>query len=454
MIECMVAAPQSGSGKTVMTCALLAALKYKGLDPCAFKCGPDYIDPMFHRAVLGVPSCNLDLFLAPEQTVRALFARRAAGHGTAVCEGVMGYYDGLGGVTDRASAWHLADTLRLPVLLVLRPKGASLTLAAQVRGLRDFRPDSHLAGILLNECSPMLYRTLAPMLERETGLPVLGYLPSMPEARFESRHLGLYTAAEIGDLTARMERLGQQACRTLDLEEIAAHCRRPARHMPDEEKTSPVRAQIAVARDEAFCFCYDETLDALRRAGADCIFFSPLHDGGLPQGCGGLYLPGGYPELYAEALARNKAMRAAVRAAVEKKMPTVAECGGFLYLGQTLEDRAGCAWPMAGVLPGRGVRTEKLVRFGYAELTAHADGLLFRAGERVPVHEFHYWDSTCNGTACTAEKPVGARRWECGFSTPALFASFAHLYWAGAPQMTARFVQAATEYGKEQGNDV
>ena len=191
MIEVMIAAPASGSGKTVLTCALLAALKRRGLDPCAFKCGPDYIDPMFHRSVLGVESHNLDLFLAEESVVRRLYARYGAGHGAAVLESAMGFYDGLGGSTVRASGWHTADTLNMPVLLAVRPKGASLTLAAQIRGLLDFRRPSHIAGIFLTDCSPMLAGSLAPMLERETGLPVLGFLPHMEEAALESRHLGL-----------------------------------------------------------------------------------------------------------------------------------------------------------------------------------------------------------------------------------------------------------------------
>ena len=207
MIQFLVAAPCSGSGKTTLTCALLAALKRRGQDPCSFKSGPDYIDPMFHRAVLGVESHNLDLFFSAPETVRALYAQAAAGHGAAVCEGAMGFYDGLGGVNDTASAWHLADTLGLPVLLVVQPRGASLTLAAQINGLKQFRTPSHLAGILLNDCAPHLYALLAPMLERETGLPVLGYLPHLPDAALESRHLGLKTAGEIADLQQKISRM-------------------------------------------------------------------------------------------------------------------------------------------------------------------------------------------------------------------------------------------------------
>lgn len=432
-----------------MTCALLAALKQQGHTTCAFKCGPDYIDPMFHRAVLGVDSHNLDLFLSDDITVRSLYARYTQGHDVAICEGVMGFYDGVGGTTTRASAWHLAEVLNLPVLLVLRPKGASLTLAATVQGLKTFRSNSHLVGILLNDCKPMLYQTLAPMLEQETGLPVLGYLPPMEEARLESRHLGLYTAGEIDNLAARIRALSQQAEKTLNLSRIRALCMRPDR-LTDKVRDSGSGVPLAVARDEAFCFCYAETLDALRAAGAEPVFFSPLRDKTLPAGCAGLYLPGGYPELHAAELSRNEAMRKAVKKALQKGLPTVAECGGFLYLGQTMEDVKGTVWPMTGVLPGQGYRTGRLVRFGYAELTAKADSMLLHAGESVPVHEFHYWDSTQNGTDCIAKKAFGRRQWECGFVSPNLFASFAHLYMAGAPQLAGRFVEAARQYERKR----
>ena len=445
MMEVLLAAPASGSGKTAVTCALLRALQRRGLQPCAFKCGPDYIDPMFHRAVLGVPSHNLDLFLAQPQTVRALYHSACRDHGAAVCEGVMGFYDGVGGVTTRASAWQAADTLGLPVLLVVRPKGASLTLAAQIRGLQAFRTPSHLAGILLNDCTPMLAGSLVPMLERETGLPVVGYLPHLPEAVLESRHLGLYTAAEIKNLTARLDKMADALEENTDLDRLLSLCDRPSRPVPPAPPQAPSTVPIAVARDEAFCFTYAETLEVLRQFGAKPVFFSPLHDSALPNAIGGLYLPGGYPELYAPTLAENAGMRAAVRQAVEQGLPTVAECGGFLYLHQTLQDPQGQSWPMAGVLPGDGVQTQRLVRFGYAELTAEEDSLLFRAGEQIPVHEFHYWDCTRNGTAFGVRKPITGRTWRCGFATPTLYAAFPHLYFAGRPQLAERFVKAARE---------
>lgn len=442
--QIMVAAPASGSGKTAAACALLAALRRRGLAPCAFKCGPDYIDPMFHRAALGVDSCNLDLFLTRPGRLRQLYAQRLAGHGAAVTEAAMGYYDGAA-LTDEASAWQVADTLGLPVLLVVRPGGASLTLAAQIRGLTAFRPDSHLAAILLNDCSAGYAARLAPLLERETGLPVIGCLPRLEAARLPSRHLGLYTAGEIADLTPRLEALADALEANADLDRLLELCRREA-PAAAAEPLPPPKARIAVARDAAFCFCYPESLDALRAAGAECVFFSPLADAALPA-AQGLYLPGGYPELYAEALSRNAPMRRAVAAAVRAGAPTVAECGGFLYLGQALADEKGQSWPMAGVLPGEGFAARGLVRFGYAHVTAEADSLLFRRGEAVPVHEFHHWDSTDPGAALAAQKPDG-RAWRCGFVSQSLYAGFPHLYWAGRSELAARFVDAAAGYRK------
>ena len=477
MMQFLIAAPSSGSGKTTVTCALLTALKSRGMNPCAFKSGPDYIDPMFHRSALEVSSHNLDLFLSGPGAVQALYAHYAAGHGAAVCEGAMGFYDGQG-LTTRASAWELADTLNLPVLLVVQPKGTSVTLAAQICGLQAFRTPSHIVGILLNDCSEKLYTMLRPMLETETGLPVLGYLPHLPEVVIESRHLGLKTANEITNLREKLDRLADAL--VLDWDKLARQTDRPVPESFSSEqlklcgqylhlhldktptpwpglpvfpgnncKKSCVR--IAVARDEAFCFTYAETLDVLQTAGAELIFFSPVHDTMLPADIHGLYLPGGYPELYARQLSENLPMLSAIRQAVSDGLPTVAECGGFLYLGQELEDAEGAVYPMVGVLPGSGIKVGRLVRFGYATLTAETDSLLFHAGEHLPIHEFHHWDSTDNGTAFSVLKSA-KRQWRCGFANAHFYAGFPHLYWAGSP-LPRRFVATAAHYKREQRND-
>ena len=448
MIQFLLAAPRSGSGKTTMTCALLMALKRRGCAPCAFKSGPDYIDPMFHRAVLGVESRSLDLFFSAPETVRTLYARGAAGHGAAVCEGAMGFYDGLGGVSDRASAWHLADTLDLPVLLVVEPKGQSLTLAAELNGLKNFRTPSHIAGILLNNCTARMYALLAPMLEKETGLPVLGFLPKLPEAVIGSRHLGLYTAAEVENLQQKLALLADAAEEHIDWPRLLALCEKEPPALPEKAPQPPARVRIAVAQDEAFCFIYAEMLEAFRDAGAEVVFFSPLRDTALPENIGGLYLPGGYPELHARELSENTSLLREIKQKIESGLPTAAECGGFLYLGQSLTDAEGQSWPMAGVLPGEAKDAGRLVRFGYAALSADSDSMLFRAGESFPIHEFHHWDSTANGAALAAKKPVGGAAWRCGFVNEHFYAGFPHLYWAGTP-LPQRFAAAAENYRRD-----
>ncbi len=465
MIQFLIAAPRSGSGKTTVTCAMLAALKKRGYDPCAFKCGPDYIDPMFHRAALHVDSHNLDLFLSTSFTVRELYAHYAAGHGAAVCEGAMGFYDGQG-MSAMASAWDVAETLDLPVLLVVQPKGVGLTLAAEIQGLMNFKNPSHIVGILLNDCSEKLYKMLKPMLEENAKIPVLGYLPHLPEAKIESRHLGLKTADEISGLAEKIDFVADILSENLDWQKLFELTDKPEPEMPvrpkyrhidqiddwglndyqlfPEEEIEEPMVRIAVAKDEAFCFTYAETLDVLTAFGANLVFFSPLHDKALPENIDGLYLPGGYPELYAKTLSENESMRNSIRSAYENGLPTVAECGGFLYLEKELEDNDGEIYPMVGVLPGSGVKVGKLVRFGYADLTAQVDSMLFETGEILPIHEFHHWDSTENGEDFSLLKANGTK-WLGGFANDHLYAGFPHLYWAGTP-LPKRFIKEAERY--------
>lgn len=462
MIRMMIAAPASGSGKTAVTCGMLALLKRMNRRVCAFKCGPDYIDPMLHRSVLGVESHNLDLFLSDEEGVKEQYARYSAHHDAVICEGVMGYYDGVGGTTVQASPWHLADVLGMPVIIVMKPKGASLTLAAQIKGLCSLRQPHHIAGIILNQCTDMLFRSVAPVIERESGVPVLGYLPYMEEAAFQSRHLGLYTAGEIDRLAQRLDRIAEELEAGLDMERLMAACGGEEADglcsIYEEDKAVPMadnllpdgtegKVSIAVARDEAFCFAYPETIDVLCRMGAKIEYFSPLRDDALPEGAKGVYLPGGYPELYAGELSENRAMRESVCSAVKGGIPTVAECGGFLYLGRELEGSDGRIYPMTGALPGSAEKKQRLVRFGYAEVTARKDSMLFRTGERIPVHEFHYWDSSDNGDALHAVKPVSGREWDFGFASETMYAGFPHLYFAGRDILARRFVEAAASYG-------
>ncbi|MBO4886504.1 MAG: cobyrinate a,c-diamide synthase [Clostridia bacterium] len=433
----LVAGTGSGCGKTTAVCAILQALKNRGEDVMSFKCGPDYIDPMFHTEIIGTESANVDLYFAGEVLAKSLFLKHA--RSLNVIEGVMGYYDGLSMSSAEASSWHVAGALAAPALLVVNTQGMALSAAAAVKGFLSLRSPSRVAGVLLNRVSPMTYPQLKDVIEAECGVRVYGWLPAMPECALESRHLGLVTAREVEDLRGKLQRLAAQAEKSVDLDGLVTLMRgQPGLEAEEvsEEKISDVT--IAVASDRAFCFYYRDNLELLEALGARLVTFSPLHDAALPP-CDGLYLGGGYPELYAEALSKNESMRASVHAAVEGGLPTVAECGGFMYLTEAIAGH-----PMAGALPGGCANRGKLVRFGYAGLRAEQDSLLFAAGDAIRGHEFHYWDATAPGEALTAVKPSG-RSWRCAHVSHTLYAGFPHLYFPSAPEAAQRFVRKCLE---------
>lgn len=449
----MVAATASGVGKTTVVCGLLRALQRRGLRLRAAKCGPDYLDPMFHERVLGVPSCNLDLFLGGERQVVSLLAARSRSADLTLIEGVMGYYDGIAS-SDEASSYDLARVTETPVVLVVDARGRALSVAAEIAGFARFREPSQIAGVLLNRVSPGYAPTLKALVERECGLPVLGYVPQMDGATLESRHLGLVSAGEVADLQQRVDAVAARLEETVDLDALCELARRaPALCVENELTVEPCdgHPRIAVACDEVFNFVYPEALDVLARLGAEPVAFSPLADAGLPDGCCGIYLGGGYPELHASALSHNEAMRTALREAIAAGMPTIAECGGFMYLQQELEDEEGVSWPMVGAVAGRSFPRGRLGRFGYVTLTARCDSLLAHAGEQLRAHEFHYWESDGCGDAFRAQKPRSERGWDCVVATETLHAGFPHLYLAGNLGAARRFVDACAAFARGRG---
>ena len=442
----LFAAPASGSGKTTVVCGLLRALKNRGRGVRAFKCGPDFIDPLFHETVVGVPSGTLDLFFSDQGQLKRLFCRHAAGADFCLMEGVMGYYDGLGAATDRASSYAVARALDAPVVLIVDGRGQSLSALATLEGFLRFREDSRIRGVLFNRMSESVYNALKPQVEA-LGVRPLGYVPKAPEVMVESRHLGLVTPGEIEDLGQKLDALAALLERTVDMEGLLALAgSAPALEAPPAPPIPPLpRTRIAVARDQAFCFLYRDNLDLLADYGAELIFFSPLHDDALPAGAQGLILPGGYPELHAQALAANEPMRRSIAEAIQGGLPCLAECGGFLYLHRELEDMEGRSWPMAGVLDARAYRTPRLGRFGYITLTAKADTAFLPAGEIVWGHEFHYFESESCGDALRAQKPTGSRGWDCGHSRGNLLMGFPHLYYPSDPQLIERFLRACAK---------
>ena len=438
----------SGCGKTTVSSAILRALQRRGQALSAFKCGPDYIDPMFHTAVLGVPSRNLDLFFVSETQVRADLAAHIPQNGIGVIEGVMGFYDGVSGNTDAASAAHLARATETPAVLVVRPKGQSLSLAALLSGFRNFAPNT-LSGVILNDISAAMYPFYREIAER-SGLKVYGYLPPVPAAEIPDRHLGLVTAAEIGDLQRKLDLLADAAEQGIDLDGLLALATRaPALDAAPKESfvacNRPVR--IAIARDKAFCFYYEDNFDVLRELGAELVWFSPLSDGSLPENIDGLYLGGGYPELYAAQLSENHALREQIAREIRSGLPTIVECGGFMYLHEYIELQDGARHPMVGVIPGTARLTARLQKFGYVTLTAGHDNLLCRAGESAHAHVFHYAASSDEGADFTAQKPNG-RSWPCVHASETLYAGYPHLYFRSNPSLAANFVRKCTSRGE------
>ena len=462
----MLAAPKSGSGKTLLTCGLLEVLRRRGLNPIACKCGPDYIDPMFHRYVLGIPGRNLDSFFLPTEGVRKVLvdAVREEQAGIAVLEGVMGYYDGLGGTETSASSWEIAEITDTPVILVLDCKGASLSAAAMASGFLHFRKKSHIAGVILNRVSSMYYERLAAAVEEASGLPVLGYLPESEEYRMESRHLGLFLPGEIDRLRERIGRLADQMEKSIAVDRVlevagmlplrienkekekaeneSMEAESIAKFPACQEQKVTSRVRIGVARDEAFCFYYQENFRLLEQMGAELVYFSPLRDKKIPDRVDGLLFGGGYPENYARELAENAAMRESIRRSIAAGMPFLAECGGFLYLHRTLEGSDGKHWEMAGVYPFDAYRTNRLRRFGYVRL-------LTSSGQEIHGHEFHYWESEDPGTDWEAVKPTGNRSWRCIHEKGGQIGGFPHLYYASCPDFLRKWLDECAK-GSQQ----
>ncbi len=453
----MIAAVSSGSGKTLITCGMLAALKRKGISLASFKCGPDYIDPMFHRTVLELPSRNLDSYFAKPELLRSVLTEGAKDAGLAVIEGVMGYYDGTDFCSTAASSYEVARQTGTPALLVLNAKGMSLSAIAAIKGFMDFRADSNIQGVIFNQISRAAFDGLKPAAEEILGIRVCGYVPFVADCQLESRHLGLVTPQELQDIRSRLDRMADVLEETLDLELIQAIAGEapelesiPAAEIPCDPASGERQVRLALAMDEAFCFYYEDNLDLLRSLGAELVPFSPIRDRKLPEDCDGLILGGGYPELYVESLSSNMEMLSAVKDAVENGMPCIAECGGFLYLHDRMEDMNRREYPAAGVIHGTGRYTGKLGRFGYIDLELQQDQMFGGKGMRCRGHEFHYYDSTENGQAAIARKPTRKRSWECMHGTDNLEAGFPHLYYRSNPAFAENFIKKCKDYKRDR----
>ncbi len=459
MKSIIIAAPQSGSGKTIVTLGLMECLKRRGLKVAPFKVGPDFIDPGYHRLVCGRPSINLDGWICPPGFVRETFAHHTEGADIAVIEGVMGLFDGISGGSDQGSTAHIARITGSPVVLVVDAKSLARSVAALVRGFAGFDPRVRVAGVIFNnvasESHARILREAIETVDVETR--VLGLIPRDERLHIPSRHLGLLTADEnplSGDF---LDHLAEVIKEHIDLGLLwgAATVSSANHELPFEDRISTsdnVKSgdltPIAVARDEAFCFVYEDNLRLLREAGAELVPFSPLRDERLPDGIGGIYLPGGYPEIFADALAENRTMKGEIRDAVDRGMPVYAECGGFIYLTEGVRGHEGLT-PMVGIFL---VATRMLPRrkaLGYREVELASATILGPEGTVGRGHEFHYSEMEEKPPSVERLYRVrksGADLGEEGYRYRNCLASYIHLHFGSNRGMAAAFVESCRKF--------
>jgi cobyrinic acid a,c-diamide synthase len=442
----VIAGVISGVGKTTIATGLMGVLRQNGLRVQPFKSGPDYIDPSYHTWVTGETSRNLDTWLLSHDAVLELFRRAMQGKDIAVIEGVMGLYDGHSSINEEGSTAELAKLLGAPAILVVDSRKGARSLAAMVSGYKAFDRALNLGGVILNGIgSDEHLRFCREAIEHYTGVAVLGYLPRRDNLSLPERHLGLVPIIEEPAGKEFLENLVGQCQATFDIPRIL-HLSEEAR-VPEAEAAlfpvapKPTVAKIAVARDKAFSFYYQDSLDLLAAWGAELVNFSPLQDKELPENISGLYIGGGFPELYAAELAENKHMRQEIKTAAGGGMPVYAECGGLMYLGRSIRDLEGKEYPMVGAIPVSSQIDSPRLSLGYRTVEALGDGPLLRRGETVRGHEFHW--SVLNKNAetpnayCVIDK---GGRLE-GFHNMNLLASYIHLHLGSLPKMAVRFIE-------------
>ena len=458
----------SGVGKTTVTLALIACLRRRGLVVQPFKGGPDFLDTTHHTRIAGRSARNLDTWMLSQAANVDVLREASSGADAVVVEGMMGLFDGKDGLTETGSSAEIAKLLGLPVLLVVDAAKSARSVAAVVLGFESFDPGLRLAGVILNRAaSERHFAMLSAAIGASCRTPVLGWLPRTPAIAIPERHLGLHAAVasndrnpeEREDVEAQVEALAALAEKHLDMEKLLGlgeWSAPPAPHRPStssairlsRDSESPVR--IGVPRDDAFLFYYEDNLDLLRRAGTEIVEFSPVADAALPLGLDALYLGGGYPELYAEQLSANAAMRAEVRAFAASGRPVYAECGGLLYLAETLAKADGAVWPMAGVFPLHAEMTARLVDFGYVTVTLTNDCLLGPAGAVVRGHSFHYSRLVSAPekleTAYAVEYSLSGRMQSEGYlqgEQGNVLGSYIHLHFRANASIAQNFVAAA-----------
>ena len=443
----VIAATGSGVGKTTVTVGLINALRARGLKVAAFKCGPDYLDPTYHRRAAGVPSHNLDGWMMGREAVLATFARCARGFDIAIIEGMMGLFDSATPTGDEGSTAEIAKWLAAPVLLVADTSGMARSIAAMATGYANFDRALKVAGVVCNRVGSRGHLEMLRMASSEVH--VVGGLPGDATLAFPERHLGLRSADESAVPQRLLDAWGNLAAEWLDLDAIDAIARSaPALAVevraPDQKRHRACR--IGLAWDDAFHFYYEDNLRRLEECGAEIVRFSPAHDATLPE-VDGLYFGGGYPEVLARELSNNHKMIDAVRSFAKSGRPIYAECGGLMYLTDAIRTLSGQTWPMAGLIAGIAVMSERLQALGYVEVTTRAPSILGETGTQFRGHQFRY--STLENHATLPPlydvRPKWGAPFEEGYASANLVASYVHAHWASNPAIPEAFVKACVK---------
>lgn len=375
----VISSNMSGAGKTTVTLGLMKTLKNRGFDVQGYKVGPDYIDTAFHSKVTGKPSRNLDIYLMGEEGVKAAFSRGSGN--VAIVEGVMGLYDGKG-ISSNCSTAHVSKVLDLPIVLVLSPKSQVATLCAEIEGLKNFG-EVNIVGVILNNISESYYKLLKVAIESNCKIDVLGYVPKNKELNLDSRHLGLVQSSEVDDLDGKIQLCSSLLEKNVDIDKLIS-CLKETKKYEDKFHFENKGIRIGVARDKAFSFYYKENLEALEELG-EVVYFSPLKDNKLPNGLDFLYLGGGYPEVFADELSKNKELLKDIKDKLNNGLRCYAECGGLMYLTETIEGKE-----MVGFFKGNAFLSNKLQNFGYNEVTVECENKLLTKGLKFNCHEFHH----------------------------------------------------------------
>lgn len=446
----VIAGTGSGVGKTTLTLGLMAALKRKGLQVQGFKCGPDYIDPSYHTAVTGRVSRNLDSWMLTHDAVKEILVRGSQGADISVIEGVMGFYDGKRPDSNEGSTAEISALTQSPVLLVVNCKSMARSAAAIVKGFQSFSSEVRIVGVIANQVgSEGHYHLVKTAIEQECGIPVVGYLKREDQITIPERHLGLIPSLERGELDGFFDELADLVEQTISVDqvfELASAPRLEAKPVLFDDRPIPSKVRIAIARDSAFHFYYPENLELLEAYGAQLLFFSPLAGERVPEDADGLYIGGGFPEEFAAELADDAEVKESFRSAILGGLPTLAECGGYMYLTDEVVTTDGKRYPMVGLISGSVQMQSRLAALGYREVTGNPGNFLLAEGEQAKGHEFHYSTFSTTEQQAAAYHTKGLRgEKEDGYISGNLVAGYTHLHFASNSCMARRWIEKCLE---------